>query len=475
MKQLPKPLPKQFDKNRNSVEADHQIQPLLPKLPLKRIAYIIAGIATFLLIVWAFRPNPILVGVGQVQRGDLQVTIDAEGKTRVRDRFVVASETDGHLARITLSEGDVVTSGMVVAEIDPLPLNASVQEALGRLTEWRAQRAGVATQRPKAETIQQAHTRIQAAAARQQQAEARVSQARAALVQAQRDRDRAQQLADIGAIARQDQEVAELNAITRAKELETAILAAEAEAAEVEVARAALAVVQQEQRDPDYLLRVYDARIASTEAELAKLQDQAARTHIYAPVAGKVLRVLQKSAQFVTAGTPLLEIADSTNLELVIDVLSTDAVQIKPGNPILIDQGLGQDTNPTSVPAKVRSIEPAAFTKVSALGVEEQRVNVIGDFIDASPPFGDAYRVDTRIVIWQGKNILKTSISSLFRCDQSNWCVFGVENSKAYRRQIVIGHRSDREAEVKQGLNPGETVILYPTEQIKEGIQVTAR
>lgn len=442
---------------------------------LKRIGYVVLAIAVTLLIVWAFRPSPVLVDVKQVERGDLQVTIDAEGKTRVRDRFVIASETDGHLARITLSEGDTVTPGMVVAQIDPLPLNASVQEALGRLAEWRAQQAGVATQRPKAETIQQARRRIQAAEARQRQAEARVSQARAALAQAQRDRDRAQHLAATGAIAQQDREVAELNATTKAEELETAILAAQAEASEVKVARAALAVVQQEQSDPDYLLRVYDARIASTEAELAKLRDEAGRTNIYAPVAGRVLRIHQESAQFVTAGTPLLEIGDPAKLELVIDVLSTDAVRIKPGNPILIDAGLDQAINPTSIQAKVRSIEPAAFTKVSALGVEEQRVNVIGDFMDSSQLFGDAYRVDTRIVIWQGKNILKTPISSLFRCDQSAWCVFVVEQDKARQRQIRIGYRSDREAEVKQGLQPGETVILYPTEQIKEGIQVSSR
>ena len=120
-------------------------------------------------------------------------------------------------------------------------------------------------------------------------------------------------------------------------------------------------------------------------------------------------------------------------------------------------------------------MEPSAFTKISALGVEEQRVNVIGDFVNFAQSFGDAYRVDTQIVIWNGKNILKAPISSLFRCNQSAWCVFVVDNSKAHQRQIVIGYRSDREAEVQQGLNQGETVILYPTEQIKVGIQVISR
>jgi HlyD family secretion protein len=375
----------------------------LPKRLFKRISYITVATAVILLIVWTFRPKPIRVDIDQIRQGELQVTVNAEGKTRVRDRFVIAADTDGRLVRITLNEGDAVTPGMTVAQIDPLPLNASVQQALARLAEWQAQRAGVATQRPKAETVEQARTRIRAAETRQQQAEAKISQARAALTQAQRDLERSQQLAATGAISQKSLEVAELNATTKSKELETAILAAQAETAAVDVAKAALAVVQQEQADPDYLLKVYDARIASTEAELAKLRDEATRTVIRAPVAGKVLRIHQKSAQFVTAGTPLLEVGNPAQLELVIDVLSSDAVQIKPGNPILIASASDPAASPASMPAKVRLVEPSAFTKTSALGVEEQRINVIGDFIGSTQPFGDAYRVDTRIVIWQGK------------------------------------------------------------------------
>ena len=475
MKQLPQPLSHRSNNKHNPLEVSERTSPPSPKLPLKQIAYIAVGIVTLILVVWAFRPAPVLVDVAPVQRGNLQVTVHAEGKTRLRDRFVIAADTDGHLARITLSEGDPVTAGMVVAQIDPLPLNAAVQEALGRLAEWKAQRAGVATQRPKAETIEQVRTRIRAAEARQQQAEARVTQSRAALVQAQRDRDRARQLEATGAISRQDREMAELNETTKAKELETAILATKAEASEVEVARAALVVVQQEQTDPDYLLKVYDARIASTEAELSKLRNEAARTDIHSPIAGKILRIRQKSAQFVTEGTPLLEIGDPAKLEVVIDVLSADAVKIKPGDRILIDQPSDQRSETVPIQAKVRLVEPSAFTKISALGVEEQRVNVIGDFVDFAQSFGDAYRVDTQIVIWNGKNILKAPISSLFRCNQSAWCVFVVDNSKAHQRQIVIGYRSDREAEVQQGLSQGERVILYPTEQIKNGIQVDSR
>ncbi|MDZ8053730.1 MAG: efflux RND transporter periplasmic adaptor subunit [Aulosira sp. ZfuVER01] len=440
----------------------------LPTISPKLLIYSAIALGTTILIIWAFRPAPIAVDTGRVSRGDLQVTVNAEGKTRVRDRFVVSAPVDGRLARIELDEGDTVKPGTIVARIDPLPLNSSVKQALAQLAEWQAQRAGVATQRPKQATLEQAQKRIRAAEALQKQAVAKVSQAQAALTQAQRDRQRAQQLQSTGVISRKERETAELNATTQLKEFQAAELAAKAAAAEVEQARAALAVLQAQQSDPDYLLRVYDARIANVEAELSKLKDETARTVIRSPDRGQVLRILQKSAQYVTSGTPLIEVGDVSRLELVIDVLSSDAVKIKPGNPILIDRGT--DTQPLR--AKVRLVEPSAFTKVSALGVEEQRVNAIADFVDSPDSFGDAYRVDVKIVIWEGKNILKVPLSALFRCEKS-WCVFTVKDSKASRRLVAVGQRSDFEGEIRQGLQQNQVVILHPSEQIKEGSRVT--
>ncbi|BAS57103.1 RND family efflux transporter MFP subunit [Leptolyngbya boryana NIES-2135] len=446
---------------------------LSPHSPKKKSRWLIYGgaaIATFTAIVWAFRPTPIVVETQAVTRGELQVSVAAEGKTRIRDRFVISAPVSGRLTRIQLKAGDAVQPGEIVAQIEPLTLTAPVQEALGRLAEARAQREGVATQRPKSATLAQAQTRIQAAIATQRQAEASVAQAQAAFNQAQRDRQRAQEMAASGVISRRDRENAELVEITRAKELESATLAAKAASAEVDVARAALTVLQAEQRDPDYLLKVYDARIASIEADLAKLQDEANRTSVRSPSGGQVLRLLQQSAQSVTAGTPLLEIGDISKLEIVIDVLSTDALRIKPGNVILVQAGSGMPM----LKAKVRQVEPSAFTKISALGVEEQRVNVIGDFINAPASLGDGYRSDVQIVVWQNPNVLKVPLSALFRCDQA-WCVFSVQDSKAQERSIEIGQRSTFEAEVQKGLQAGETVILHPNEQITTGTPVKSR
>ncbi|BDA73246.1 RND family efflux transporter MFP subunit [Calothrix sp. PCC 7716] len=470
MKLLPSRWLKEQPNENEPISETKRLRKRLPKISPKLFIYFVIAAASVILIVQAFRPAPISVDTRRLSRGELQVNVNAEGKTRVRNRYTISAPVDGRLARIELDEGDKVEQGVVVARIDPLPLTSEVKEALGRLAEWRAQRQGVATQRPKPANLEQAQKRIQAALATQQQAEARVVQAQAALKQAQRDTQRAQQLQTSGAIPRQDREVAELNQITKAKELETVKLAAKASANEVEVARATLLVLKQEQKDPDYLLKVYDARIASVEAELSKLRDEAARTNIYSPVSGQVLRVQKESAQFVTSGTPLLEVGNISQLELVIDVLSSDATKIQIGDTILIDQG----ADIQAIKAKVRRIEPSAFTKVSALGVEEQRVNVIGDFVDTAKSLGDAYRVDVKIIIWDGKSVLKAPLSSLFRCGQS-WCTFVVQDGKAVRRFLQVGQRSDFEAEIRRGLKEGEVVILHPSEQIHDGSEIKLR
>ncbi|PPS42273.1 efflux RND transporter periplasmic adaptor subunit [Chroococcidiopsis sp. TS-821] len=439
--------------------------PSLPKRSSKLLIYVSIALVTAIALIFLLRPTPVAVEVGRVEKGLLQVTVNAEGITRVRDRYVLAAEVNGHLDRITLNEGDIVEAGDVVARIDSLPQTTAVQEALGRLAESRAQRAGVETQRPKTAALAQARSRIAAAQANQRQVEARVAQTQAALIQAQRDRQRAQYFAATGVISRQAREQAELNERTKQEEHNAALQAAQAARSEVAVAQKALAILQAEQSDPDYLLRVYDARIASVEAELARLQDQARRTEMRSPVRGQVLRVLQRSSQVVSEGTPLVEIGDPTQLELVIDVLSSDAERVAVGNAIRVTSGT------TQLKGQVRRIEPSAFTKISALGVEEQRVNVIGD-IDASQVLGDGYRVDVQIVVWEKPNVLKVPLSSLFRCEQT-WCVFVVNNGRAERRTVTLGQRSDTTAEIQQGLAADELVILHPTEQIEDNRSVT--
>ena len=430
----------------------------------------VIGLVGLSLMIMAFWPQPIPVDFGRVKRETLRMTIDAEGKTRVRHRSIVSAPITGRLARIGLVEGDHVKQGEVIARIDPLPLDAAIREAQARIAEWRAQKAGVETLRPKAQAVSQLQARIAAAQLAHREAEARVGQSEAAYVQVQREVQRAQRLEAVGAMSREERETLDLMAITRRKELEAVRIEVERTEAEVQAVQAELAVLQAQQQDPDYLIDVYSARIARTEAELAKLQDEARRTQIFAPVTGQVLRILEEHERSVTAGTPLLELGDLSQLEVVIDVLSTDSVKIQPGIPVRIEHWGGN----ASLLAHVSRVEPAAFTKLSALGVEEQRVNVIADFAARSVPLGDGYRVEARIVIWEGKAVLSVPLSAIFRC-AGDWCVFTVTEGRAIRQVVQLGKRNRMSAEVLSGLNEGEIVILYPGDDLQDDIRVESR
>jgi HlyD family secretion protein len=442
---------------------------MLPFSP-RRLIWILVLLVIAGLMVFAVLPAPLLVDLAPVKRGILTVTVDAEGKTRVRQRSIVSAPVTGRLSRIALHEGDWVEQGTLIARIDPLPHDAAIREARARMAEWRAQRAGVETLRPKQQSLLHIQARIAAAISAQREAEAKVGQASAALEQAQREVQRAKRLEAAGAISQEGRETLELLTTTRSKELEAAQLEVQRTAAEVKAAQAELAVLEAQQRDPDYLLDVYSARIASIEAELARLQDEANRTEILAPVSAQVLRILEENERVVTAGTPLLELGDLSQLELVVDLLSTDSVNVQPGAPVWVEDWGGD----TTLHARVRLVEPSAFTKVSALGVEEQRVNVIADFIDAPVPLGDGYRVEARIVIWQGEAVLQVPLSALFRCGES-WCVFAVVDHRAQRRPVALGHRNRIAAEVVDGLQEGDIAILHPTDELREGARVKSR
>lgn len=191
---------------------------------------------------------------------------------------------------------------------------------------------------------------------------------------------------------------------------------------------------------------------------------------VYAPTAGRLSRIFEKSERIIQAGMPIVEISQPSRLEIVIDVLSSDATQIKPNMPVIVENWGGE----AELRAKVRTVEPQAFTKISALGVEEQRVNIIADFLSAPRELGDNYRVDARIVLWEGKDVLQVSSSALFRAGEK-WNVFVIESGKALRREVEIGHRSSSSVEVLQGLNDGETVMLHPPNEFAEGASVEIR
>lgn len=398
--------------------------------PLRRRAPGVAvALACGIALFWWLRAPAVVVDVGQVVRGPLRVTVDEEGETRIRHRYVIAAPAEGHLLRISLEAGDAVKAGEVVARLRPAPL------------EPRARAA--------------AEARLQAAHSRQHEAAAQVAKAQAALAQAQRDLVRARRLHEAGTLAPGKREQSELEATSRARELEAARFAADAAEHELEVAKAALLAPGLDPGAP-----------VSADPTCGDTPCLALR----APVAGRVLRVHEESERTVAPGTPLLEIGDPADLEIVSDLLSTDAVKVKAGDAVEVEEWGGGPP----LRARVRTVEPSGFTKVSALGVEEQRVNVIADFVGPPDGLGDGYRVEVRIVVWEAPDVLSVPVGALFRCGEG-WCVYRLEGGHTRRTEVSIGERGAREAQLLGGLEAGARVVLHPGDRIEEGTRVRPR
>lgn len=381
------------------------------------VLLIVIAVVVGLVAMW-LRPTPVRVEVAKASRGLLRVTVDGEGKTRVRDRYVVAAPVAGRLRRIALRRGDDVLQRQLIAEIEPLPL-------------------APLDPRQRAEAI----GRVRAAEDARAEVDRLVDRYRASYEQAGRDLKRTETLARDGVVSRQEVEEAETAVATALREYEAVKSRAEKAAHDVEVARAALVAVN---RSP-----------------------AGATVKVRAPTGGRVFRVLEESERVVNAGAPLLELSNPSQLEIVIELLSTDAVKVNPGATVFIENWGG----PQNLEGRVRLIEPSAFTKVSALGIEEQRVNVIVDLVDVETVLGDGYRVEGRVVVWETANALRVPVSALFRRGNT-WSLFLVEDGMAKLQDVEVGHLTPSEAEIKSGLEEGATIITHPSRDISDGTRV---
>jgi len=385
----------------------------------KKPFYALLALAVIVAAALLLVPAPVMVEVSQITTGPLRVTVDEDGETRARDRFVVSAPITGRVARIELREGDAIARDQVLAELWPLPLSARERE--------------------------EQLARIAAAEALLYEAGERVRHAQADHEQAHRESLRMEKLVASGFVSPQDAEQARVTETTSANELAAARFRLRSTEADLNSARAAL-------------LALDTARAGR------------ARIMVRSPIAGKVLRIPERSERVVAAGAPLVTLGDPARLEIVIDLLSTEAVKVKAGMPVTLESWGGDKP----LRAQVRVVEPYGFTKVSALGVEEQRVNVIADFVDPPGTLGDGYRVEAKIVIWSTEAVLRVPVSALFRKGDA-WAVFVVEGGRAKQREVRIGHRGDLEAEVLQGLKADETVIRHPSNDISDGARVNAR
>ncbi|HSO07408.1 MAG TPA: efflux RND transporter periplasmic adaptor subunit [Pelomicrobium sp.] len=387
---------------------------------LTRIVGIAAAVAVLALAVWAFLPKPVPVSMGEVARGFMRVTLDEEGEVRAYNRYVVAMPVPGRLLRLDLRQGDAVRAGDVVARIAPLPLS----------------------EREREEQV----ARVAAARALQLEAQQQVVKAEARFEQARRERERAEKLVEERFIAPQAAEQFRVAETAAAKDMDAARFRARSAAADVQIAEAGLVAFRAQASGGPLII---DVR---------------------APVAGQVLQIPDRSERVLAAGAPVMTLGDPARFEIVVDYLTTDAVRIRAGMTMLLTNWGGGET----LKARVRVVEPGAFTKISALGVEEQRTNVVADFVDPPGPLNDGYRVESRVVVWESDSALKVPVASLFRVGR-DWAVFVVEDDRARRRVVEIGHRNAVEAEVLAGLDAGAVVVRHPPNELADGARVERR
>lgn len=381
-----------------------------------------AGLALVVGLAFALRPQPIPVEIARITTGPLRGTIDEEGRTRIRERYVVAAPVSGQLRRIPFKAGDPCpTVGTPVAVIDPIA---------PALLNDRS---------------------LRSAEARRDEARATLEKARAALGFARMDLARFERLFREGTVSTRELESFQWREQSAAKEL----AAAEGSLRQAEAELVGFTVI-----GPG------DATSPPAEAP----RPAAPPIQVLAPSGGRILRVMEENARVVNAGTPLLEVGDPADLEVVIEVLSREAATIRPGTRVELDQWGGE----ARLQATVRRIEPAAFTKVSALGVEEQRVRVVADLLsppDQRPGLGDGFRVETHIVVWEEPNALQAPAGALFR-QGDHWAAFVLQEGRAVRRTVQVGRSASHASQILSGLSEGDIAVLYPGDRVTAGSRI---
>lgn len=388
-------------------------------LPLLGVALLIG------LVAWGLWPKPVVIETGMVARGPLTVRVSEEGKTRVRNRYVVAAPVAGKMSRVTLKPGDEVKAGETVLTV--------IAPAVPPLLDLRA--------RAEAEALVSMRE-----ASRKRVAES-LEATKAASKMAGTDLDRVRSVTRSGTVSASDRDRAEMEFSMKSAEV----------------------------RAGDFSLQVADYELAQARAALERPETATGgnSVEVTTPVSGRVLKVMQESETIVAPGTQILEVGDPADIEIEAEILSRDAVAIHPGDPVEIEQWGGEKP----LTGRVRRVEPAAFTKISALGVEEQRVIVLSDLADfpeSAKSLGDRFRVEVRVAIWHADDVLFVPAGALFR-EGNQWKTFVFRDGKAALTTIGVGHTDGRFTEILSGISAGDEVLLHPPDTVKDGTTVTKR
>ncbi|MEO5914703.1 MAG: HlyD family efflux transporter periplasmic adaptor subunit [Luteolibacter sp.] len=392
---------------------------------LKRLLPWLGGLFLVALIAWGLWPKPVIVETGVAARGPLTVRVSEEGKTRVRNRYVVAAPVAGKMRRVPLKPGDEVKAGATVLTV--------IEPVVSPLLDPRA--------RAQAEAVVSMHE-----ASRKRAVES-LEASRAASKMAEAELERVRSVTKAGTMSESDRDRVEMESSMRAAEV----------------------------RASEFSLQVIDYELAQARAALERPEASTAGNlvEVKSPVSGRVLKVMQESEMVVTPGTQILEVGEPADIEIEAEILSRDAVTIHPGDSVEIEQWGGE----APLAGRVRRVEPAAFTKVSALGVEEQRVIVLSDLVDipdTAKALGDRYRVEVRVAVWHADDVLVVPAGSLFR-EGNQWKTYLFSNGTAKLTPVEAGHSDGRFTEILSGISAGDEVLLHPPDTVKDGTVVVKR
>ncbi len=390
---------------------------------LRRVISLTIAAALLALVAWGFWPKPVLVETATVSRGPLTVRVSEEGKTRIRNRYVVAAPVAGKMRRVPLKAGDEIQAGETLLTV--------IEPATSPLLDKRAR--------------EQAEAAVNMHEAAGKQANESLAAAKAALKLAEADRDRVRSVKGSGTVSQSERDRAEGEASIKAAEV----------------------------RSIEFAIQVNNYRLAQAKAVLGRGDNPATDVPIEVrpPVSGRILKVMQESETVVVPGQAIAEVGDPADIEIEAEILSRDAVMIKPGDNVSIEQWGGE----TPLQGRVRRIEPAGFTKISALGVEEQRVIVLCDLVnppDAARRLGDRYRVEARVAVWHHPDVLLAPAGALFR-EGNQWKTFIYQNGRAVSRTVTAGHTDGQRTEILDGLATGDELLLHPPDTVKDGTRVT--